>query len=77
MDNFPIDDASLKRPVIYAQPNKLHVFNKMFAANHAAIGQNNNGNDDDNDDHNNKKENYILPKGGFILVPAENVTKAW
>ena len=78
LDNFPMDDASLKRPVIYAQPNKLHAFNNMFAANYATLTSSSTAADKvdntaaaaapNNDDNEN------LPQGSFILVPAQNVT---
>ena len=74
LDNFPMDDASLKRPVIYAQPNKLHAFNNMFAANYAILSAGQNGqNINNDDDNNNNSQNEILPQGSFILVPAKNV----
>ena len=76
LDNFPLDDASLKRPVIYAQPNKLHAFNNMFAANYATltVAADNAADDAAAAAANNDDDNENLPQGSFVLVPAQNVT---
>ena len=75
LDNFPLD--SVNKPVIYPQPNKLHVYKKMFATNYAVLSTTSDittNTTPATNDNLDSSAQQTFPGGSFILVPAENVT---